>query len=57
MIYDYEVLCYRVEWRKGDGEYWRCKEFFIEEEASLFVQRLLEKGFCCKLLYIQSACL
>ena len=56
MIYDYEVS-YRVEWRKGDGEYWCCKELFTEEEASAFVQHLLDRGFRCKVLLIESACL
>ena len=57
MIYDYEVLCYRVKWRNSNGIYCGCKEFFTEEEASRFVQGLLDDGFCCKLLYIQSALL
>ena len=57
MIYDYEVVCYRVEWRKGDFDYWRCDEFYSEEEASDFFEALIDEGFHCKLLYIQSACL
>lgn len=56
MIYDYEFLCYRVMYRKTSGSVFY-EDFSTEKGAFLFVQSLLDRGYHCELLYIQSACL
>ena len=51
---DYEILCYRVMWRKADTDSWLTEDYSTEEKALDFFKKVLNDGFTCKMLKIQA---
>lgn len=53
MLGSYEILCYRVMYRRDDFDTWKSYDYSTEGEAIIWFKQYLNQGHQVKLLYIQ----